>query len=270
MTKTVIPTLCAAALPFVAAPFVVAQASPPPTIDLANFPAAAVDEVVVPVPSEVFNVLDKLGNPNWHAEMRPSLGRNTGNRAQVALLLGTVVADGFIAVEAEDVEKVKEIGREVLNLAGAINVQDAVLTRSKSIVEKAEERDWQAVRREFDGALQDVRGAMRELNDEDLAQLVSLGGWIRGTEVLTSIVSKDYKPASAELLHQPELLNYFDRRIEQMNPRLRREELVANVREALTEIRPMISIRGEIPLDNVVKINEVTNRLVVSITAEET
>ena len=34
---------------------------PPAAIDLSKFPAAAVDEVVVPVPSEIFNVLDKFG-----------------------------------------------------------------------------------------------------------------------------------------------------------------------------------------------------------------
>ena len=43
---------------------------PPKKITLSDFPAAAVDEVVVPVPSEIFAVLDKLGNPNWKAQLR--------------------------------------------------------------------------------------------------------------------------------------------------------------------------------------------------------
>ena len=72
------------------------------------------------------------------------------------------------------------------------------------------------MREELDGALQDVRRAMVELGDDDLAQLVSIGGWIRGTEVLTSIVSRNYSASGAELLNQPELLNYFSRRIDEM------------------------------------------------------
>ena len=165
-----------------------------------KIPAAEVETVVVPVPSEIFSVLDKLGNPNWRAELRTSAGKSTGNRAQVALLLGTVIAEGFVAVEAEDPEKVKDIGREVLVLAEAINVRKAVIARSKSITEKAEAKDWRSVRKEFDGALQDVRSAMVELGDDELAQLVSIGGWLRGTQVLTSIVSKNYSPDGAELL----------------------------------------------------------------------
>jgi hypothetical protein len=228
-----------------------------------------VDEVVVPLPSEIFNVLDKLSSPNWRGEMRDNLGKNTGNRAQVALLLGTVIADGFIAVEAENSESVKQIGQEVLNLADAINVRKAVIARSKSIMDKADSKNWRAVREELDGALQDVRGAMVELGDDDLAQLVSIGGWVRGTEVLTSIVGKNYTPGGAELLNQPELLNYFSRRVEEMrNSRLKKEDLVGRVRKLLRDIRPLIGKNG-IPQASVEKINKMTNEMVGAITSEE-
>ena len=243
--------------------------SPPASIDLSKFPAAAVDEVVVPVPSEIFNVLDKLGSPNWKAEMRGNLGKNTGNRAQVALLLGTVIADGFIAVEAENSESVKQIGQEVLNLADAINVRKAVIARSKSIIDKADAKNWRAVREELDGALQDVRSAMVELGDADLAQLVSIGGWIRGTEVLTSIVGKNYSASGAELLNQPELLIFFSRRIDEMrNSRLKKEDLVVRVRKLLRDVRPLIGKSG-IPQASVEKINKMTNEIVVIIASEE-
>ena len=201
--------------------------------------------------------------------MRENLGKSTGQRAQVALLLGTIIADGFVAVEAEDSEKVKEIGQEVLTLADAINVRKAVISRSKSITEKADAKNWKGTRAELDGALQDVRGAMEELGDDDLAQLVSLGGWSRGTEVLTSIVGKNYTPDGAELLNQPELINYFGRRIDEMrNARLKKEELVIQVRKLLRDIRPLITKEG-IPLASVQKIHKLTSEIVASITAEE-
>lgn len=242
--------------------------TPPASIDLSKFPAAAVDDVVVPVPSEIFIVLDKLGTPNWKGELRENLGTNTGNRAQVALLLGTIIADGFVAVEAEDSEKVKQIGQEVLTLADAINVRQAVIARSKSISDKAQAKDWRAVRTEFDGALQDVRGAMTALNDDDLAQLVSLGGWIRGTQVLTSIVGKNYSPNGAELLNQPELVNYFSRRIDSMSPRLKKEELVVRVRKLLKDLKPIIA-KDSITLENVQKINKLTTDSVEAITSSD-
>lgn len=245
-------------------------AQPAETIDLSKFPAREVEDVVVPVPSEIFAVLDKLGTPNWREQLRDSLGKNSGNRAQVALLLGTVIAEGFIAVEAEDPERVKTIGREVLALAEAINVRKAVLARSKSITEKAEAKDWRAVRVEFDGALQDVRGAMVELGDADLAQLVSMGGWIRGTQVLTAIVGQDFSPDGAELLHQPELLVYFSGKLDGIKTtRLGKDELVVRVRKLLNSIRPLIGKEDgtKISPENVRKINDLTTEVVTAITS---
>lgn len=248
-----------------------AAESAPTQIDLAKFPASAIEDVVVPVPSEIFIVLDKLGSPNWKGELRNSLGQQSPNRAQVALLLGTVIAEGFIAVQAEDAAQVKEIGREVLTLSKAIGVQDAVVKRSKSIIDFADARKWNEVRQELDGAQEDVKVAMAELNDDDLAQLVSLGGWIRGTEVLTSIVSQDYERRRAELLHQPELVNYFNRRIDAMNPRLRDSSLINQIRTMLTEIRPLIiEDDGQaITPESVNRIHTMTREMVQAITASK-
>jgi hypothetical protein len=217
----------------------------PKKITLSEFPAAAVDEVVVPVPSEIFAVLDKLGNPNWKNQLHLGKARTPEDRARTALLLGNVIAEGFVAVEAEDAERVKDIGRQVLTLADAINVRKSVITRCKSITDKADTRDWKGVRAEFDGALQDVRAAMDELNDRDLSQLVSLGGWLRGTEVLTSIVQSNFSQDGAELLHQPELVSYFDRCIGSMTPRLRKNPLVAHIRDGLRKIGPIVSESGD-------------------------
>jgi len=244
---------------------------PAKQIDLGQFPADTVDDVVVPVPSEIFAVLDKLGNPNWRAQ----LGDKTTfpaspNRAQVALLLGTVIADGFVAVEAEDSERVKDIGRNVLTLAEAINVRKSVVARSNSIIEKADARDWNAARREFDGALQDVNQAMVELNDGQLAQLVSLGGWLRGTAVLTSIVNQKYSRDRAELLQQPLLIDYFTRQLDGMGPRLRGQDLVAQIRKSLGRIGPLIknSPPGNISPETVAEINGISVQMVELIRAK--
>ena len=234
--------------------------TPPKKISLSDFPAAAVEEVVVPVPSEIFAVLDKLGNPNWKGQLRDGKVRTPEDRARTALLLGNVIAEGFVAVEAEDAERVKELGRQVLTLAEAINVRKSVIARSKSITDKADQRDWRGVRAEFDGALQDVRGAMQELNDQDLSQLVSLGGWLRGTEVLTSIVGGGFSKDGTELLHQPELVNYFDRCIGSMGGRLRKNPLVASIRDVLRKIGPIVNEGGDkITPEQVKSIHDLTH-----------
>jgi hypothetical protein len=237
--------------------------APPNHIDLSKFPATQLDDIVVPLPSEVFNVLDKLGSPNWQEQLRDPIIKNRGEREQIALLLGSVVAEGFVAVEAADKARVKQIGRDVLELARAIGVESTVLTRTNLIVTKADSGDWIDVRRELDGALTDVRNAMIQLKDAQLAHLVSLGGWLRGTEVLTAVVQKSYSPDGADLLNQPDLLRYFQERIAGMPLRMRNNPLVNRIQKALDEISPLINQKPT--PGSVRRINEITGQMVKAI-----
>jgi hypothetical protein len=237
--------------------------APPRQIDLSKFPAARLDDVVVPLPSEVFNVLDKLGTPDWKGQFRSPNIRNRGERPQIALLLGAVIAEGFVAVEATDRERVKSIGRDVLELARAIGVEKAVLARTNAILSKADAGDWIAVREELDGALTDVKDAMIELKDDQLAHLVSLGGWLRGTEVLTAIVDKSFSPDEADLLNQPDLLRYFQERLAGMPQRLRNNQLVARIQKSLDQIAPLV--HQKITPASVKRINEITAEIVKAI-----
>jgi hypothetical protein len=219
---------------------------PPPAaqLDLEKLPAQAkvIDRVVVPVPNEIFQVLDKLGKPRWAGLIHrdASKARPAGDAPQVAMMLGVIIAEGFIAVEAEDAEEVKDLGRAILTFSNAIGVRKAVVRRASSVIEFADKKKWNRVRSELDGALTDVREAMIELNSESLAQLVSLGGWLRGNEVLAEVISMDFSRAGAELLHQPGLVEHFQQQIDGMKARIRANQLVVKVRKGLTEIRPLL------------------------------
>jgi len=237
-------------------------------IDVSRLPqqATVVEDVIVPVPSEVFGVLDKLGSPNWHDVLRMETPPVPGARPETALLLGDVIAEGFIAVEAQDPEQVKRIGRTVLDLSAAMGVKKAVIARSNAIIEFADKKDWPRTRQELDGALSDVKQAMDELHDQELAQLVSLGGWLRGTEALTQVVKRNYTKDSAGLLHQPALLEYFGRRLAHMSPRLKNDEVVAKIQKRLPEIHPLIGeADSDISQQSVDQIRDIVHDLVGSI-----
>src|SRR5213595_4281623 len=178
--------------------------------------STTVEDVVVPLPNEIFGALNKLGAVNWKEHVRSDKGPNFTERPRIALLLGTVIADGFIAVQAEDAPTVKDIGQRVLTLSKMIGVGNSITAHAKAITDAADKRNWASVRQELDKTQNSVQQAMNEVHDEKLSQLVSLGGWLRGTEVLTAVVTKRYSEDGAELLHQPDLLSYFETRLQSM------------------------------------------------------
>jgi len=250
----------------------VVHAQVPQKIDLPP-QSTLIDKVVVPVPSEIFGVLDRLGNPNWTAVQRPSktMASPIGEQPQTALLLGAVIAEGFIAVEAKDAEQVKQVGKSVMNLAKYFDVQKEVTARAHAIMVSADKADWNMVRAELDGALKDVKAAMEKLNSGQLAQLISLGGWIRGTEALTAVVGKGYTKDGAELLHQPMLLDYFDKQLGALKPKYQQDPVVIKVRKGLQDIRPLIGLSegSDISEKSVNQINDITGDLIKSIRSKE-
>jgi hypothetical protein len=158
------------------------------------------DAMTVPTPGEVFAAIEKGGKPNWSSQYRPPTSFNSTSRAQVALNLGTLIADGFIAVEAKDGQQVKNIGRDVLTLAKKLSVSDSVLARSKSITQFAEDGAWAQLDEELAATQNEVKQALEQNRDADLITLVSVGGWIRGTEVVTGLLLQNYNTDDASWL----------------------------------------------------------------------
>src|SRR6188472_4539224 len=219
-----------------------------------------VEDVVVPLPNEIFGALNKLGAVNWRAHVRSDKGPNFTERPRIALLLGAVIADGFIAVQAEDAPTVKEIGQRVLALARGIGVGNSITPHANAITAAAEKRNWENVRQELDRTQNSVQQAMNEVHDEKLSQLVSLGGWLRGTEVLTSVVKQHFSNDGAELLHQPDLLTYFQTRLQAMSEF--NLPIVHQIQDALVEVKPLINIgNARISAESVKKVSEITTRL---------
>jgi len=235
------------------------SAEAPKHVDIKQL-SKKIEDVVVPLPNEVFAALNKLGGVNWKEYVRDDKGSNFTERPRIALVLGTVIADGFIAVQAEDAPAVKDIGQRVLNLAKGIGVGNSITPHAKAITEAADKRKWENVRRELDRTQNSVEQAMNEVHDEKLSQLVSLGGWLRGTAVLTAVVNKRFSVDGAELLHQPDLLSYFEQRLAGM-PEFKMK-LLDDIQSALGEVRPLIETGDSaITAASVKKINEITTRL---------
>src|SRR6476660_2041948 len=219
-----------------------------------------VEDVVVPLPNEVFGALNKLGGVNWREYVRNDKGANFTERPRIALLLGAVIADGFIAVQAEDAPTVKDIGQRVLSLSKFIGVRSSITSHAKAITDAADKKNWASVRQELDRTQNSVQQAMNEVHDEKLSQLVSLGGWLRGTEVLTSVVKQHFSNDGAELLHQPELLTYFQTRLQAMSEF--NLPIVHQIQDALVEVKPLINIgNARISAESIKKVNEITTRL---------
>ena len=171
------------------------------------------------------------------------------DRARLALSIGAVIADGFLTVTAEKQSRIEPVGRVLLKLAKGLGVGDHVTRHSRSILEKAARKEWDEIRAELVRTQAEVEAALLGLKDEEMAHLVALGGWLRGLEMTTSIVTESYSPERARRLIQPELMNYFLDRVSTLNPNFKKTKLGATMEKNLREIKRLTTKPVDTPIE---------------------
>jgi hypothetical protein len=227
--------------------------------------AKQVHSLAVPVPKEIFRSLDQFRDANWGAVKRPEVARwkSHGDQAQIATLLGVVIAEGFIAMEAEDSAEVKNIGNSVLSLARGLGIRERALRRSRSIMELADKNKWSEARKEWDGVLSDLETGMIELKSAQLSQLVSLGGWLRGTEALSALVLQNYSPERSNLIRQPTLIDHLEKQLRATSSDIRARPIVVKLLDGIHTIRSLVeSENGSLSEETVQKVHGVCAELV--------
>src|SRR6202140_3220443 len=217
-----VPLAALALLAVLSAAFATGPATLPPD-QLAK--AIRTDSLRIPTPVELFAAFEKPGKPDWAGQYRTPIPTTYRNRGQIALNLGGLIADGFIAVEAQDSQQVKNIGTDIVKLAKALGVSENVLSRGNSINEFAEASEWDALHEELEATQNEVKTSMQSHRDQDLVILVSLGGWIRGTQAVSASVIKNYDEGSAKVLRQPAVVSFLRAKIDDISMDLRNEPL---------------------------------------------
>src|SRR5881396_2668218 len=229
------------------------------------------DSISIPTPGELFAAFEKPGKPDWAGQYRTPIGTTYKNRPQIALNLGSLIADGFIAVEAKDSQQVKNIGTDIIKLAKALGVSENVLSRGNSINEFAENDEWDALQEELEATQNEVKSSMQSHRDQDLIILVSVGGWIRGTQVVSAAVMQNYDERAAKVLRQPALVNFIQSKLNEVSADVRDEPLIKEVSGQLPGIEKLVTFpAGKAPsADEVRKVNEAVGKIMSQIQSKE-
>jgi len=183
------------------------------------------------------------------------------NRLQTAMHFGSLVADGFMLTLAERPKDVQDVGKALIRQARALGVGERLTKRSKSLLEFSDKGDWLGMRQELVRTQQDVETSMLELRDEEMAHMISLGGWLRGFQLGTNSTATAYTPNKARILANAEIIDYFLERLSTLHPRLKKTEFVKTLTERIRGIRNLISENQGQALtpDQVTKIRDLAN-----------
>jgi len=216
----------------------------PPLTEQQRGEAVFLDAISIPCPGEVFVALNKVCRPNWATLVTPATAPVTTDRAQLALAVGVLAANGYIAVEAQDGQQVRNVGREIMTLAKALGVSQSLLGRGNSLMEFAENNAWEALANELEATENEVKTTMVDQKDKDLVALTSAAAWIRGLEIASGVILGSDSLQGLEVIRQPDLAAKLASQLGSLPARLKWAPQVASTKQALESAATLLLATG--------------------------
>jgi hypothetical protein len=200
-----------------------------------------VNEFTAPSISKVFDTLQFLMPLPILEVARKMPARMSQDRADLAMELGFLIADGFLVVQAEQLDKVEGLAQDLTRYGKALGAGDRVNRHAAGLLDSAKEKNVEQLKKELAATQRDVEVELVSLHDADLAHLISLGGWIRALEVSTVAVDKQFSPERARKVMREDIADYYTESVAGLEPRISERpnyvamrDLLAGLREEMT------------------------------------
>lgn len=197
----------------------------------------AVNEFTAPSIAKLFDTLQFLMPLPIVETERKMPDRMPIDRADLAVELGFLIADGFLVVQAEQLDKVEELAAELTRYGKALGAGDRVNRHAASLLDSAKKKDVAQLKKELAATQRDVEAELVTLRDADLAHLISLGGWIRALEVSTVAVDKQFSEERARKVMREDIADYYTESVAGLEPRISERANYMAMRDVLAGLR---------------------------------
>lgn len=173
----------------------------------------------------------------------------------LAIEMGFLLSDGFIAVRSGRMNDIKPIALDLSRYGKAMGVGERMNMHSASLLEQAEKGLLEQFKKTLAATQSDVNAELIALKDPDLAHLIALGGWIRALSASCAALDANFKADAAQGVFYPDAPSYFSEILAGINPKTAEKIPRDEMRRLLNEIsEAMILRKGESPSIEKVKL----------------
>ena len=224
----------------------------------------AINEFTAPSIARIFDSLKSLAPLPLADYPREAPERMPLDRADLAIELGFLIADGFLVVQVGELGKVEELAGQLTRYAKSLGAGDRITRHAASLLDSAKKGDVEQLKKELSATQKDVELELVTLRDADLAHLISIGGWIRALEVASGAVDKQFSPERARQIMREDIADYYSSIIGSLEPRIAERENYIEMQTVLSGMRiEMLIEEGTEPTpEKVAEIRKQATRLV--------
>ncbi|MEO8613637.1 MAG: hypothetical protein ABI600_00730 [Luteolibacter sp.] len=214
----------------------------------------AINEFTAPSISKLFDTLQFLMPLPIMEVERKMPARMSQDRADLAIELGFLIADGFLVVQAEQLDKVEDLAKDLTRYGKALGAGDRVNRHAAGLLDSAKQKNVEQLKKELSSTQRDVEEELVTLRDADLAHLISLGGWIRALEVSTVAVDKQFSVERARKVMREDIADYYTESVAGLEPRISERPNYVALRDLLAGLRTEMTLEtGKQPTPEMMK-----------------
>ena len=195
--------------------------------------------------SKIFNQLDDLPAIPDEYVLRVRPEKLSTEAGRLALEMGYLMADGFIAVRSGHMNDIKPIALDLVRYGKALGVGDKMNAHSASLLENAEKGQIELFKQNLASTQEDVNAEFVSLRDPDLAHLIALGGWIRALEAATAAISSKFDAKQATAVFYPDGPAYFSEILTGLNPQTAKKMHTDRMRRYLDELTDQMTLDAD-------------------------
>lgn len=224
----------------------------------------AINKFTAPSISKLFGQLDSLQPLPFKEVERRMPNRRPLDRADLALEIGFLIADGFLAVQAGNFARIETLSIYFSDYGKSLGAGERVDRHAAALREWANDGDISKLKDELAATQKDVETELFHLHDADLADLISLGGWIRALEIACTSVTTSYTPERASHLMHEDIADYYEYSVGSLEQRIRERPRFVRMRKILAGLRDKMTVDpdAEVTRDHVAAIRDASAELV--------
>lgn len=207
----------------------------------------AINEFTAPSIAKIFESLEALAPLPTLKFQRDPADKMPLNRADLAVELGFLIADGFLVVQAGELGKVEDLAADLTRYGKALGAGERVNRHAASLLESARKQDVPTLKKELSATQKDVELELVALRDADLAHLISMGGWVRALQVSSDAVATQFSEARAKIIMREDIADYYSAIVSGLHPRVSERPNFLAMRDIFAGLRTEMTLEEAKP-----------------------
>ncbi len=262
--------MCALCLP------AIAQQAEPPKPEF-NKAGAKVAELPLPNPFDKLIAIEEVvgaGKIDWSAladAVAVDVDANDFTaKADASMALGVKIADGIVAIKAQNVEKLNRSADQLEALGKNLGATDDDLKRARQVRDLANRGEWLQVFLELGFLQTDIMQKLNTPENLPYRTLVVASGWLQGARYASSLISSNYTPELSNILREPVLAGELKKQVAALPANIQKSDKVAQIRKAVEAAYPIVNVPLTAPIakEDVAKLKSIGDTAVQAVTTK--